>query len=116
MSQIEEYTLDGKKVNTIPLPGLGTASGFSNKREEKEVYYSFTSYIYPVSIFRYDIGSGKSTLYKKPSVKFNPEQYESRQVFYQSKDGTKIPMIITYKKGMQLTGKNPFNAVCLWWF
>jgi prolyl oligopeptidase len=107
VSQIEEYTLDGKKMNTIALPGLGTANGFSNKREEKEVYYSFTSYIYPVSIFRYDIGSGKTTLYKKPAVKFTPEQYESRQVFYTSKDGTKIPMIITYKKGMQLTGKNP---------
>ncbi|MEJ7826986.1 MAG: prolyl oligopeptidase family serine peptidase, partial [Segetibacter sp.] len=107
VSQIEEYALDGKKINTIALPGLGTASGFSNKREEKEVYYSFTSYIYPVSIFRYDINSGKSTLYKKPTVKFTPEQYESRQVFYTSKDGTKIPMIVTYKKGMQLTGKNP---------
>ncbi|MBA2762311.1 MAG: S9 family peptidase [Segetibacter sp.] len=107
VSQIEEYALDGKKINTIALPGLGTASGFSNKREEKEVYYSFTSYIYPVSIFRYDINSGKSTLYKKPTVKFTPEQYESKQVFYTSKDGTKIPMIVTYKKGMQLTGKNP---------
>jgi len=107
VSQIEEYALDGKKMNTIALPGLGTATGFSNKREEKEVYYSFTSYVYPASIFRYDVGSGKSTLYKKPAVKFNPEQYESRQVFYNSKDGTKIPMIITSKKGMQLTGKNP---------
>jgi prolyl oligopeptidase len=107
VSYIEEYALDGKKLNTIGLPGLGTASGFSNKREEKEVYYSFTSYVFPSTIFRYDIASRRSTIYKKPSVKFDPQQYESKQVFYNSKDGTRIPMIITYKKGTQLTGNNP---------
>ncbi len=68
---------------------------------------SFTSYIYPSTIFKYKVGSGTSVLYKKPAIKFDPELYESKQVFYPSKDATKIPMIITYKKGMKLTGKNP---------
>jgi prolyl oligopeptidase len=107
VSSIEEYDLQGNKLHTIALPGLGTASGFSNKRNEKEVYYSFSSYVYPSTIFKYEVGSGTSVLYKKPAVKFDPDLYESRQVFYTSKDGTKVPMIITYKKGMQLTGKNP---------
>lgn len=107
VSEIEEYMPDGKKVKTIHLPGLGTASGFSGKKEEKEVYYSYTSYVSPSTIFKYDINSGESTVYKKSGVKFNPEDFESKQVFYPSKDGTKIPMIITYKKGMKLNGKNP---------
>ena len=107
VSEIEEYTPDGKKVKTIALPGLGTASGFSGKKEEKEVYYSYTSYVYPSAIFKYDINTGKSSVYKKSGVKFNPDVFESKQVFYTSKDGTKIPMIITYKKGIQLNGKNP---------
>jgi prolyl oligopeptidase len=107
VSEIEEYMPDGKKVATIALPGLGTASGFSGKKEEREVYYSYTSYVYPSTIFKYDINTGKSSVYKKSGVKFNPEEFESRQVFYPSKDGTKIPMIITYKKGMHLNGKNP---------
>ena len=107
VSEIEQYSLDGKKENTITLPGLGTASGFGGKQEEKEVYYTFTSYTYPATIFKYDIPSKKSVLYKQSGVKFNPDDYESRQVFYTSKDGTKIPMIITHKKGLQLNGKNP---------
>ncbi len=107
VSVVEEYSPDGKKLHAIDLPGLGTAIGFSDKREAKEVYYSYTSYVYPASIFKYDIGTGKSNIYKQPSVKFNPAEFESKQVFYPSKDGTKIPMIITYKKGMELTGKNP---------
>lgn len=107
VSEIEEYTTDGKKVKTIALPGLGTASGFDGKKEQKEVYYTYTSYVYPSVIFKYDINTGKSSVYKKSGVKFVPENFESKQVFYASKDGTKIPMIITYKKGMQLNGKNP---------
>src|SRR5690606_33740634 len=75
---------------------------------DKELYYSFTSYIYPPTIFKYDIQTGKSELYKKAGVNFDPEQYESKQVFYTSyPDGTEVPMIITYIKGLQLTGKNP---------
>ena len=107
VSSIEEYSLDGKKLHTIALPGLGTASGFSNKREDKEVYYSYTSYVYPATIFKYDLVTGKSIIYKKSLVKFDPTLFESKQVFYTSKDGTKIPMIITYKKGMALSGNKP---------
>jgi prolyl oligopeptidase len=107
ISVVEEYTLRGKKLHTIQLPGLGEATGFSSKQDAKEVYYSYTSYIFPSTIFRYEIGTGISTLYKKPAVNFNVEDFESRQVFYPSKDGTKIPMIITFKKGLQLNGKNP---------
>ena len=107
VSEVEQYTLAGKLEKTIPLPGLGTASGFSGKKEEKEVYYSFTSYVYPPTIFKYDISSAASVIYKKSNIQFNPSDYESKQVFYTSKDGTKIPMIITHKKGIQLNGRNP---------
>jgi prolyl oligopeptidase len=107
VSQVFQYSLDGKQERTIELPGLGTAGGFGGKRDEKELYYSYTSYVYPSTIFKYDIATGKSTLYKKPNVKFDPAQYESKQVFYTSKDGTKVPMIITYKKGVKLNGQNP---------
>ncbi len=107
VSEVEQYNLDGKLEHVIKLPGVGSAGGFSGKQEETEVYYSFTSYIYPSTIFRYDISSGTSTIYKKPGIKFNTADYESKQVFYISKDGTKVPMIITYKKGIQLDGKNP---------
>lgn len=107
VSQVFQYSLDGKQERNIELPGLGTAGGFGGKRDEKELYYSYTSYVYPSTIFKYDIATGKSTLYKKPNVKFDPAQYESKQVFYTSKDGTKVPMIITYKKGLKLNGQNP---------
>lgn len=107
VSEVYQYSLDGKMERQIQLPGLGTAGGFSGKREEKELYYSFTSYVYPPTIFKYDIASGKSEVYKKAGVKFDPALYESKQVFYPSADGTAIPMIITYKKGMEQNGKNP---------
>ncbi len=106
VSQVYQYDLNGKQERAIQLPGLGTAGGFGGKREEKDVYYSYTSYIYPSTIFKYDMATGKSVVYKKPNVKFDPNLYESKQVFYTSKDGTKVPMIITYKKGMQKNGKN----------
>jgi len=106
-SFIQQYDMDGKLERTIALPSLGTASGFGTKKEEKETYYTFTSYIYPPTIFRLDIATGISTVYKKSGVQFDPQQYESKQVFYGSKDGTRIPMIITYKKGIKLNGKNP---------
>ncbi len=107
VSEVYQYDLSGKMERQITLPGLGTAGGFSAKREENELYYSFTSYVYPPTIFKYDIGSGKSEVYKKSGVKFDPSLYESKQVFYVSEDGTTIPMIITHKKGVQLDGKNP---------
>lgn len=106
-SLVKQFDRRGKEERIVELPGLGTANGFEAKQTEKELYYSFTSYVYPPTIFKYDIASGKSTIYKKPDVLFNPEDYESKQVFYASKDGTKVPMIITYKKGIVLDGSNP---------
>lgn len=107
VSEVKQYDLAGKLERTIKLPGLGTATGFSGKKDQKQIYFSFTSYTYPTTIFRYDIGTGATSVYKKPAVKFNPADFESKQVFYKSKDGTSVPMIITYKKGMQRNGKNP---------
>ncbi|WP_242695842.1 prolyl oligopeptidase family serine peptidase [Desertivirga brevis] len=106
-SLVQQYDMQGKLERTITLPGVGTASGFGAKKEEKELYYTFTSYVYPPTIFKYTIEIGKSEVYKKSGVKFDPEQYESKQVFYTSKDGTKVPMIITHKKGLKLDGNNP---------
>ncbi len=106
-SLVQQYDMDGKLERNIPLPAIGTASGFGTKKEEKETYYTFTNYVYPTTIFKYDIATGQSTVYKKANVQFDPTQFESKQVFYKSKDGTKIPMIITYKKGTVMNGKNP---------
>lgn len=107
VSVVKQYDYTGKLVRDITLPGLGTAGGFGGKKEEKVLYYSFTNYTTPGTIYAYDPKSGKSELYQKPKVDFNSDDFESKQVFYTSKDGTKIPMIITYKKGTKLDGKNP---------
>lgn len=107
VSKVYQYDKTGKQIREISLPGLGTASGFSGKADDKELFYGYTSYIAPNSIYKMDITTGKTTLYKQPTVAFKPEDYESKQVFYNSKDGTRIPMIITYKKGIELNGKNP---------
>jgi len=106
-SLVQQYDRNGKLEHAIQLPSVGSASGFSAKKEEKELYYTFTSYTYPSTIFKYDIATGQSVLYKKSGVQFNPELYESKQVFFKSKDGARIPMIITYKKGTLLNGRNP---------
>jgi prolyl oligopeptidase len=106
-SLVEQYDMSGKKVRTIQLPAVGSASGFGGKKTQKETYYTFTSYIYPPTIFKYDIATGKSSVYKKAGVQFDPTKYESKHVFYNSKDGTRIPMLLTYKKGLALNGKNP---------
>lgn len=106
-SLVMQYNMSGNLERTITLPGIGTASGFRGKKEEKELFYTFTSYVYPTTIFRYQINSGDSQLYKKSGVNFDPAKFESKQVFYLSKDGTRIPMIITHKKGLKLNGKNP---------
>ena len=106
-SFVQQYNMSGKLERSITLPAVGTASGFGTKKEEKETYYTFTNYVYPPTIFKLDIATGLSTVYKKSNVQFDPAQYESTQVFYKSKDGTKIPMIITYKKGTVMNGKNP---------
>ncbi len=106
-SKILQYDYSGKLIREIELPTSGTASGFSGKKEDEHLYYTFTSFTYPGTIFKYDIKSGKSELYWKPAIDFNPEDYVTEQVFYKSKDGTKIPMYIVYKKGLQKNGKNP---------
>ena len=107
VSVVKQFDYTGKLVREIQLPGLGTASGFGDKKDAKELYYSFTNYITPGTIYKMDIASGTSEIHQQPKVKFNPEDYESKQVFYASKDGTKVPMIITYKKGTKLDGTNP---------
>ncbi|MBK8944789.1 MAG: S9 family peptidase [Ignavibacteriae bacterium] len=99
--------LDGKELSELKLPGIGTAYGFGGKKEYKELFYTFTSFNYPPTIFKYDIENNKSEVFRKLNVKFNPDEYETKQVFYNSKDGTKIPLFITHKKGLELKGENP---------
>ncbi|MGN0003108.1 MAG: prolyl oligopeptidase family protein [Sphingobacterium composti] len=106
-SLVKQFDRSGKLEREIELPGVGTASGFGAKKDDKDLYYSFTSYIHPSTIYKYDIASGKSEVYKESGAKFDPSQYESKQIFYTSKDGTKVPMIITHKKGLKLDGTNP---------
>ncbi len=102
------YSLDGKLEKEISLPGLGTASGFGARKEATEVFYDFTSLNVPETIFRYNLATGKSTIFRTPDVPgFNADLYESKQVFYKSKDGTRVPMFLVYKKGLKLDGKNP---------
>lgn len=107
VSKIMQYDYDGKLVREIKLPGVGTANGFGSKKEETELYYSFSNYKTPGSTYKYNIESGVSELFIKPAIDFNADAFESKQVFYTSKDGTKVPMIITHKKGLKLDGKNP---------
>lgn len=107
VSLVQQYDMDGKLEWTIDLPGPGSAGGFSGKQDQDTLYYTYTSYIYPGTIFRYDPRSGESEVYRKSEVQFNPDEYVSEQVFYNSKDGTRIPMIITYKKGLKKDGSNP---------
>lgn len=107
VTSVMQMDYNGKVIRTIELPGVGTAGGFSGKEKEKDLYFSFTNYITPGTIYKFNADSGRSEVYQKPKVKFNPEDYVSQQVFYTSKDGTKIPMMINYKKGLKLDGKNP---------
>jgi prolyl oligopeptidase len=107
VSVIKQYDYSGKFIREIKLPGVGTAGGFGGKKTEKTLYFSFANYTTPGSIFAFEPKSGNSEVYQKPKVDFKSEDYVSTQVFYSSKDGTKIPMIITHKKGVKLNGKNP---------
>lgn len=107
LTQIKQYDYNGKFIRDIELPGLGSASAPSGKKEDTVLYYGFTNYVTPSTIYTYNPNDGKSEVYQKPEVKFDPSQYESKQVFYTSKDGTKVPMMITYKKGTKLDGNNP---------
>lgn len=107
VSVVKQYDYQGKLVREIKLPGVGTAGGFGGKKKEKTLYFSFTNYITPGSTYSFDADSGLSKVYETPKIDFKSSDYESKQIFYTSKDGTKIPMIITYKKGLKLNGKNP---------
>nr|WP_227411582.1 prolyl oligopeptidase family serine peptidase [Cruoricaptor ignavus] len=107
LTYVKQYNHDGKLVREISLSGNGTASGFGGRAQDKELYYSFSNYIMPGTIYKFNADSGKSEVYQKPKVKFNPDDYVSEQVFFTSKDGTKIPMMINYKKGLKRDGKNP---------
>lgn len=107
VSKVSQYNYEGKLIRQVDLPGIGSIGSISGKKEDKELYYSFTNYNTPTSIYTYNASNGKSTLYWKPEIDFNSDNYTSEQVFYNSKDGTKIPMLITYKKGIKLDGKNP---------
>ncbi|SFC97535.1 prolyl oligopeptidase family serine peptidase [Algibacter pectinivorans] len=107
ISKVKQYTYNGEFIRDIELPGLGTSSGFGSKKDELSCYFSFSNYCTPSSIYKLDLKTGNYTLYWQPSIDFNSNHFESHQVFYTSKDGTKIPMIITHKKGINLNGKNP---------
>jgi prolyl oligopeptidase len=106
-SSINQHEYSGKFVRNVQLPAIGTAGGFSGKKKDRELFYTFTSFTYPPTIFRYDIVSGTSEVFRKPEVKFEPGNFETKQVFFTSKDGARVPMFLTYRKGLKLDGNNP---------
>jgi prolyl oligopeptidase len=106
-TKVFQHDLTGKLVKEIELPALGTAEGFGGKRDEKVLFYTFTSFTYPPTIYKYDLATGRADVFRKAEVKFNPDDFEVKQVFYLSQDGTKVPMFIVSKKGLQQNGKNP---------
>ncbi|WP_018618822.1 prolyl oligopeptidase family serine peptidase [Spirosoma luteum] len=106
-SKIEVFDYQGKKESEVQLPAIGSAGGFGGEKDDKFVFYTFTSFTFPPTIYRYDIASGKSSVFRAPEVDFKPDEYETKQVFYTSKDGTKVPMFLTYRKGLKLDGTNP---------
>lgn len=101
------YSVDGEEMGKVSLPGIGSVGGFGGKKEDTEIFYSFTSYTVPSSVYRYDIASNTSELYRQSEVKFDPSLYETKEVFYESKDGEKVHMFITHKKGLALDGNRP---------
>jgi prolyl oligopeptidase len=105
-TEVRVHDLQGKFLRSIDLPGIGTAQGFSGKRQDKETFYAFTSFTVPTTIYRYDPEMGASSVFRQPRVDFDSSRYETKQVFYKSKDGTRIPMFLTYKKGMTLDRQN----------
>lgn len=107
ISVVKQYDKNGKLIREISMPGKGTVSGFGGKKKDKTIYFSFTNYVTPSTIYSYEVDKGESKIYYKPKVKFNPEDFVSEQVFYASHDGTRIPMMISYKKGLKLNGQNP---------
>ena len=106
-SQVKLFSLDGKFLQELEIPGIGSVGGFGGKRKDTETFYSFTSFTTPGTIYRYDLKSGQSTIFRQPKVDCDPNDYETKQVFCASKDGTRVPIFITHKKGLKLDGKNP---------
>ncbi|KPZ64847.1 Prolyl endopeptidase [Pseudoalteromonas sp. P1-16-1b] len=107
ISKVKQYNKQGELIRDISLPGVGTAGGFGGKKEQTTLYYSFTNYKTPGTTYSFDVQSGESKVYRKSGIDFNSDNYTSEQVFYTSKDGTKVPMIITYKSDIKLDGSNP---------
>jgi len=106
-SKVSVFDTNGKYLYDVKLPGVGTCSGFGGKKDDNETFYTFTSFTYPPTIYKYDIKNNKSELFRKAEVKFDPKGYETKEVFYKSKDGTKVPMFIVHKRGLKLNGNNP---------
>ena len=107
ISKVYQHDFEGTLIREVSLPGIGSAGGFRGKKEEQDLYFSFSNYNTPSSSYKFNVATGDYEQYWKPEIDFDPEAYESTQVFYNSKDGTKVPMIITHKKGLELNGKNP---------
>jgi prolyl oligopeptidase len=106
-SAVRAFAFDGKPLGDVPLPGIGSAGGFGGRRTDVETFYAFSSYTTPGTVYRYDLKSNESTVFKQPKVDFDPARYETKQVFFTSKDGTRVPMLVTHKRGLALDGTNP---------
>ncbi|MEZ2446382.1 prolyl oligopeptidase family protein [Chitinophaga sp. RCC_12] len=106
-TRVYQYDYKGKLEHEVKLPGLGTAGGFGSKKEDKEFFYTYTSFVTPPAVYKYDVATGVSTLYNKAEVKFNPAEYETKQVFFKSADGESVPIFLSYRKGIRLNGNNP---------
>ncbi|MBL8827340.1 MAG: S9 family peptidase [Planctomycetaceae bacterium] len=106
-SLVRTFELTGKPLGEVKLPGIGAVAGFGGRREDRETFYAFTSFTNPTTIYRYDIAKGESSVFRAPTVDFDPNDFETKQVFYSSKDGTQVPMFITHRKGLKLDGRNP---------
>jgi len=106
-TQVKVFELDGTFVRNVPFPAIGSASGFGGRRADRETFYSFTNYATPSTIYRYDVQTGETAVYRQPKIKFDPASYETRQIFYESKDGTRIPIFITHRRGLERDGNNP---------
>src|SRR5574341_597560 len=106
-SRLRTFGLDGRPRADLALPTLGSVGGISGERDDTEMFYAFTSFLYPTTIFRHDFTTGRTTVFKQPALDFDPSRYETRQVFYTSKDGTRVPMFLTHKKGLPRDGSNP---------
>ena len=106
-NKVYQFDMEGNLLREVELPGIGTVSGFGGEKEDTELYYSITTFTAPTAIYRFDVASGKSELYLRPEVAFDPEDFTTEQIFFESKDGTRVPMFVSYKKGLKLNGKNP---------